>query len=86
MTIIPVLLIIAGIALWRHTRRVAFNRRNEFGVELFQSYDHMRSRRNFERLLRVGAVILVLVGIGHAVAPHQGAASTAPSETHHHKN
>lgn len=86
MKIIPVLLILAGIVLWKLTRRAAFNRRNEYGVEMFNSYGQMQGRRFVEKGLRFGAVILVLVGIGHAVAPSQGTASSAPSETHHHKN
>lgn len=87
MKIIPVLLILAGIVLWKLTRRAAFNRRNEFGVELFNSYGQMQSRRFAEKGLRFVAVILVLVGIGHAIVPSQGAASSAPSEAHnHHQN
>jgi hypothetical protein len=85
VTIIPVLLILAGIVLWKFTRRAAFNRRNEYGVEVFNSYGHMQGRRFIEKTLRFGAVILVLVGIGHAIAPHQGSSSAAPVETSHPK-
>ena len=85
MTIIPVLLILAGIVLWKFTGRATFNRRHEYGSEGFTFYSPMQGRRFIEKTLRFGAVILVLVGIGHAIAPHQGSSSAAPVETSHPK-
>lgn len=87
MKIIPFLLILAGIVLWKATRRTAFNRRNEYGVEMFSSYGQMQGRRFFERALRFVAVGLVVAGLGHAIAPHQSLSSAAPVETmRHHRN
>ena len=79
--IIAVLLIVAGIALWKFTRRAAFYRRNEYGVETFSSYGQMQGRRLFERSIRILAVLMVLAGIGHAIMPTPG--HSAPDQQVH---
>jgi hypothetical protein len=83
MKIIPVLLIVAGLAAWRYPKRRAFDRRNQFGVEEFKSYGHMRRSRSFERLMSLAGVILILVGIGRMLVPDASTASLASLHKHH---
>ncbi len=40
-----VILGLAGLIVFRYPARLVFNRRNQYGVEEFASYGHMRRRR-----------------------------------------
>ena len=67
--IIPIVLILLGLFMWRFPARASFKRRNEHGVEIFSSYDGMRSRRSFEGLIRVVGLFVLLAGLGHLIVP-----------------
>ena len=51
-----------GIILWTNQR--AFNRRNVAGVQEFNSYGHALLIRTLERIGRLVAWLLMLVGAG----------------------
>lgn len=51
-----------GIILWTNQR--AFNRRNVAGVQEFNSYGHALLIRTLERIGRLAAWLLMLVGAG----------------------
>ena len=51
-----------GIILWTNQR--AFNRRNVAGVQEFNSYGHALLIRTLERIGRLVAWLLMLVGTG----------------------
>ncbi|WP_242140707.1 hypothetical protein [Sphingomonas sp. TREG-RG-20F-R18-01] len=76
--IIPVALILIGILMWRYPARASFNRRNQYGVEIFKSYGNMRTRRLFEGLIRFAGAILLLVGVGQFFVPKQYSLSNLP--------
>lgn len=95
---VPIVLILIGLALWRFPARSSFNRRNQYGVEMFESYGHMRRRRSFEGLIRFLGVILLLVGFGRFIVPDrfgfshlygpgsQVPATPAPTKHHRHEH
>jgi hypothetical protein len=87
--IIPIIMILVGLFMWRFPARSAFQRRNENGIEIFKSYDRMRARRSFEGLIRIVGAVVLLAGLGHLIVPsefslfnlaHPGSASV-PGET-----
>ena len=67
--IVPIVLIVIGLFLWRLPARSRFKRTNQYGVEEFKSYGHMRGRRLFESLARFSGAILILFGIGQFIVP-----------------
>jgi hypothetical protein len=69
--IVPIVLIVVGIFLWRFPARSRFNRTNQYGVEEFKSYGHMRGRRLFEGLIRFSGAILILLGSGQVIVPEK---------------
>jgi len=69
--IVPIVLIVIGLFLWRLPARSRFKRTNQYGVEEFKSYGHMRGRRLFESLARFSGAILILFGIGQFIVPEK---------------
>ena len=69
--IVPIVLIVIGLFMWRFPARSRFNRTNRYGVEEFTSYGHMRGRRFFEGLIRFSGAVLILLGIGQFIVPEK---------------
>jgi hypothetical protein len=69
--IVPIVVIVIGLFMWRFPARSRFNRTNQYGVEEFTSYGHMRGRRFFEGLIRFSGAILILFGIGQFIVPER---------------
>jgi hypothetical protein len=69
--IVPIVVIVIGLFMWRFPARSRFNRTNQYGVEEFTSYGHMRGRRFFEGLIRFSGAILILSGIGQFIVPEK---------------
>ena len=70
-----------GLVALRYPARLAFNRRNENGVQQFSSYGHMVRSRWIGRLLRVGGLAVIIVALQHgcvsrrSLPSHQAAVS-----------
>lgn len=70
-----IIVAIVGFVLLRYPARLAFNRRNEFGVEQFASYDHMRWRRWLERGMRLAGLFIIITGLQHGCSTARHASS-----------
>ena len=60
-----VILGLLGIVVLRYPARLAFDRRNQYGVEEFASYGHMRRRRWLERGIKFAGLALIIVALQH---------------------
>ena len=57
------ILILLGAALLYFRRRNKFNRRNVAGVEEFKSFEHSVGNRVLERVMKIVAYLLIILGL-----------------------
>lgn len=58
-----IIILIAGLAIRYFVNRRKFNRRNQFAVETFRTYEHKTFSFIFEKLLMYIAWPLILIGL-----------------------